>query len=251
MRPPRPHLLRRVGAIVVLLVVAGCGSTPGQVADGSIRPSLVAAASAAAESARASGAPASDAPASESASAEASASPGGTGAAEQYCTDKGGILTPRRAAWNTNQDQAEWLLLATTQTFCEFDDGSGDSETRISVDLTTLSSETPTLAAIAYLSPIRTTSPPQASANPAEYSCVNDFDGATYFGNSVGGGGWTDPSQPVFVVMIPCTFADGSSIDAFGLWYHANGVIRGADLAPLMAYQPGSDLPAVYVPEGR
>ena len=104
---------------------------------------------------------------------------------------------------------------------------------------------------IAYLSRIRTTSPPQASANPAEYSCQNDFDGATYFGNSAAGGGWTDPSQPVFVVMIPCTFADGSSIDAFGLWYHANGVIRGADLAPLMAYQPGNDLPAVYASEGR
>src|SRR5689334_15918198 len=124
------------------------------------------------------------------------------------------MLTPRRAAWNTNQEEAQWLLLATTQTFCEFEDGSGDSATRISVDLTTLSSESPTLAAIAYLSPIRTTSPPQASANPAEYSCSNDYLGASSFGNTVGGGGWTDPSQPVFVVMVPCTFADGSSIDA-------------------------------------
>ena len=40
--------------------------------------------------------------------------------------------------------------------------------------------------------------------------------------------------------------ADGSSIDAFGLWYHANGIIRGADLAPLFAYQPGDSLPALY-----
>ncbi|HET7828806.1 MAG TPA: hypothetical protein VFL03_04550 [Candidatus Limnocylindrales bacterium] len=248
MRSPRSRLARRLGAIVVLavVVVTGCGSTTGQLAEGSIRPSLVAAASAAAESALAT-----EASASESPTAEASPASGGTSSAEQYCTDKGGILTPRRAAWNTNQDESAWLLLATTQTFCEFTDGTGDSETRISVDLTTLSSETPTLAAIAYLSRIRTTSPPQASANPAEYSCQNDFDGATYFGNSAAGGGWTDPSQPVFVVMIPCTFADGSSIDAFGLWYHANGVIRGADLAPLMAYQPGNDLPAVYASEGR
>ena len=55
-----------------------------------------------------------------------------------------------------------------------------------------------------------------------------------------------DASQPVFVVMNQCVFADGSSIDEFGLWYHANDVIRGADLAPRFAYQPGDKLPAVY-----
>jgi len=31
-----------------------------------------------------------------------------------------------------------------------------------------------------------------------------------------------------------------------GLWYHANDVIRGVDFAPLFAYQPNGELPAVY-----
>ena len=121
-----------------------------------------------------------------------------------------------------------------------------DGTTRISVDLTTLSSAEPTLAAIAYLSKIRTTSPPQVGQNPAQWSCANDFDGTAAFGNTAAGGGWVDESQPVFVVMNQCVFADGSAIDEFGLWYHANGTIRGADLAPLFAYQPGDELPAVY-----
>jgi hypothetical protein len=46
--------------------------------------------------------------------------------------------------------------------------------------------------------------------------------------------------------MDECVFPDGSAIDAFGLWYHANGTIRGTDLAPLFAYQPGDRLPAIY-----
>ena len=114
------------------------------------------------------------------------------------------------------------------------------------MDLVTLSSAEPTLAALAYLSDVPITLPPQASANPADWSCANDFLGTPSFGNGVSGGGWTDPGQEVFTVMVPCTFADGSSIDTFGLWYHANGTIRGADLAPLFAFQPGDQLPAVY-----
>ena len=53
-------------------------------------------------------------------------------------------------------------------------------------------------------------------------------------------------TQPVFVVMNLCVFADGSAIDEFGLWYPANGIVPGADLAPLLAWQPGGDLPPVY-----
>jgi len=67
----------------------------------------------------------------------------------------------------------------------------------------------------------------------------------------VSGGGWTDPAQAAFTVMVPCTFADGSSIDTFGLWYHANGTIRGADLAPLFNHQPGDRLPEIDSPPRR
>jgi putative hemolysin len=175
----------------------------------------------------------------------------GASADEAYCTAKGGTLVPRVATWNTNADPPAWLTLAGRQTFCEFETGSGDDTTRISVDLTTLSSTEPTLASVAYLSKVKTTSPPVVGQNPAQWSCAEDFLGSSAFGNTDAGGGWVDSSQPVFSVMDQCVFPDGSAIDAFGLWYHANGVIRGADLAPLFAYQPGDRLPALYEPAGR
>ncbi len=71
--------------------------------------------------------------------------------ARDYCVDQGGQLVERIATSNTNGDPSAQLPLAGHMTFCEFEDGSGDSATRISVDLTTLYSTSPTLAAIAYL----------------------------------------------------------------------------------------------------
>jgi len=46
--------------------------------------------------------------------------------------------------------------------------------------------------------------------------------------------------------MLMCVFADGSAIDAFGIFYYANGAVRGADLAPLFRYQPNGKLPAMF-----
>jgi hypothetical protein len=179
------------------------------------------------------------------------ASPAGTAsvdlqAAEQYCKDQGGLLTPRVATWNTNADPSQWVELAGKMTFCEFESGEGDSTTRISVDLVTLYSETPTLAAIAYLSKVPPTLPPQPSANPADYNCSVGLGGTSTMGNGAAGGGWVDASQPVFVVMNECVFEDMSAIDAFGIFYYANGTVRGADLATKMRYQPGKDLPPIY-----
>jgi hypothetical protein len=37
-----------------------------------------------------------------------------------------------------------------------------------------------------------------------------------------------------------CVFPDLSSIDSWGLTYHAGGVVRGADLGPLFRYQPAA-----------
>lgn len=171
-------------------------------------------------------------------------------AGERYCLDEGGMLVDRVATWNTNADPPAWLELAGRTTFCEFERGEGDQATRISVDLVTLSSEQPTLAAIAYLSDVRTTQPAQPSANPAELSCVHDFGGASAFGESAAGGGWVDTSQRTFVVMDMCVFPDRSAIDAFGLWYHANGIVRGADLATKLRYRPGGELPAIFSAAG-
>jgi hypothetical protein len=46
--------------------------------------------------------------------------------------------------------------------------------------------------------------------------------------------------------MNMCFFADGSAIDESGIYYYANGAVRGTDLAPLFRYQPGNKLPAMF-----
>ena len=46
--------------------------------------------------------------------------------------------------------------------------------------------------------------------------------------------------------MNMCFFADGSAIDEFGIFYYANDAVRGADLAPILRYQPGDRLPAMF-----
>ena len=170
-------------------------------------------------------------------------------AAEAYCTQQGGQLVDRVAMSNTNGDPSARLELAGRVRLCEFEstvDGD-DSATRISVDLTTLSSEEPTLAAIAYLSKVPTPDPPTVGQNPAEYTCRVSLQGTASFGNTNLSGGWVDASQPVFEVMDLCVFADGSTIDEFGIWYYANDIVRGADLAPLLRYQPGAEgLPPIY-----
>ncbi len=88
--------------------------------------------------------------------------------------------------------------------------------------------------------------PPKPGANPAEYHCREGLGGTATFGDGAAGGGWVDASQPVFVVIDLCVFEDMSAIDAFGLLYHADGTIRGADLATKMRYQPGDKLPAIF-----
>jgi hypothetical protein len=43
-----------------------------------------------------------------------------------------------------------------------------------------------------------------------------------------------------------CVFPDRSFIDEFGIFYYADGAVRGADLSKVMRYQPGSKLPAIF-----
>jgi len=187
--------------------------------------------------------------ASPSSAGGAGSSPGAgsaDAAARQYCTDKGGMLVDRVAIWNTNADPAAQLPLAGKETFCEFESGKGNETTRISIDLTTLSSDKPTLASVAYLSRVGPVVPSNPGQNPAAYDCNTGLGGAGTFGNTASGGGWVDASQPVFKVMNMCVFADGSAIDEFGIMYYAAGTVRGADLAPLFRYQPGNKLPAMF-----
>ena len=218
-------MVRRVAAAVGLmaLVAAGCAGTP--LASGADTGSAV--------------------------TGIASPVPRESGATDEaWCTDHGGILVDRVATWNTNEDPSARLELAGRWRLCEFETGAGDAATRISVDLTTLSSNEPTLASLAYLSKVPATQPSTPSSNPAAWYCAKDLVASSSFGNTAAVGGWVAASEPVFTVMNLCVFADGSAIDEFGLFYHSNGVIRGADLQPIFRYQPGDRLPAVFQRHG-
>lgn len=205
-----------VSGAILVIVLAGCGPT-GVVGTGSPAPNPVASPST------------------------------GDADARTYCTDQGGQLVDRVATSNTNADAAAQLQLAGRMTLCEFETGDGAETTRISVDLTTLSSAAPSLAAIAYLSKVPPLQTPTPSTNPAAYQCEEALHGTSSWGNTNVSGGWVDATQPTFMVMDLCVFADGSAIDEFGIWYYAAGEVRGADLATKFRYQPGPEgLPDLY-----
>jgi hypothetical protein len=167
-------------------------------------------------------------------------------AAEAWCLDNGGMLVDRVATWNTNQDQPARLELAGQLRLCEFEEAAAEAPTRISVDLRTLYSEEPTIAGVAYLSKVRPVVPDTPGANPASYNCSEGLGGTALFGNTATVGGWVAEEEEVFDVMNLCVFADMSAIDEFGILYYATGVVRGADLAEKMRYDPGDRLPAMF-----
>jgi hypothetical protein len=149
-------------------------------------------------------------------------------AARDYCASVGGTVQARQATWNTNADESQWVDLGRSLEVCRFkaDDGS-----RIYVDLVTLDTQTPTLASAAYLArvPMRDDLPP---GDPATWYCA-DLDGSSQWGTGAAGGGWTNTDDPDDVIVDLCVFPDGSAIDEWGLAYHSDGTVRGADLATL------------------
>ncbi len=164
---------------------------------------------------------------------------------EQYCTAKGGQLQTRAAYWGTNGDQSSWVALAGSTTMCRFQ-ADDEAKSRIYVDLTTLSSQKPTLAALAYLSKVPMP-PSTGGANPATGYCSKELDGSSTFGGvGASGGGWVAKDDADDVVVALCVFPDLSFIDEWGLAYHSDGTIRGTDLATAMAYQPTGPLPPVF-----
>jgi putative hemolysin len=157
-------------------------------------------------------------------------------AAGNYCMQVGGAVRLRYPAYGTNGPDP--LPLAGERRFCEF---TADDDSSIAVALGTLYTTAPTLAALAYRSP-PPLQPGPPSANPSSRYC-SQLGGTDEFGGvSAAGGGWvlempeTDGAPPDVVAM--CVFPDLSSIDSWGLTYHAGGVVRGADLDPLLRYQP-------------
>ncbi len=163
----------------------------------------------------------------------ASVAPDETQAAA-YCKQVGGVVEVRRAVYGSNGPST--LQLAGVKSFCQFTaNTSGGS--RIHILLSTLYATKPTLAALAYIF-----APPTGSCqgNPASCYC-SYLGGSDQFGGTTGAGGGWFKNKSIDQTLEACVFPDMSSIDSWGLAYHANGIIRGIDLTTVMRYKyPGS-----------
>lgn len=166
--------------------------------------------------------------------------------AAAYCEQVGGSVRERTPMYGTNNPTTQFPLGSPVR-FCEFTGGEGADppESFIMVDLQTLYSEEPTLAALAYLTmpPLPDTS---GGGNPASIYC-SSLGGAEIGAMTGAGGGWeTEDRTAQIVVLEACVFGDGSIIDSWGIAYHTNGTIRGADLTHRFRYQ--SDSPPLVFP---
>jgi putative hemolysin len=152
--------------------------------------------------------------------------------AEQYCVSRGGEVDWREPFYNTNDVEQNWLQLAGGRSFCKFTlkkDGS-----RIHVLLSTLFSEQPSLAALAYYAQVPLGS---CNANPASCYC-SQLGGSDLFGGvNLNGGGWVKKTDQIDTVLEACIFPDMSSIDSWGLAYHSAGIIRGKDLSKVLRFK--------------
>ncbi|HYM76887.1 MAG TPA: DUF333 domain-containing protein [Candidatus Dormibacteraeota bacterium] len=157
------------------------------------------------------------------------AKPAKPGAAEDYCTTTGGVVESRHAVYGTNNAQSSWLLLAGVEPFCEYT-LAGDGS-RIHLDLNTLYTTKPTLAALAYYAQVPWNG--QGNGNPASYYCTQ-LGGAEIGATDLAGGGWVGPG--VDLVLEACIFPDNSTIDSWGLFYHSDNIVRGIDLSTVLRY---------------
>jgi len=158
---------------------------------------------------------------------------------KKYCRNQGGVVQVRTPAAGTNSPPV--LRLGGAVAFCRFT--SAQDGSRIFIDLRTLTSTQPTLAAIAYLA-----KPPigkiPGNVNPASVYCSRLGGSDQFGGANVGGGGWILGRNPNTAVEA-CVFPDQSIIDSFGLVYHSQNVVRGADLTTRLRYRPKA-IPAVF-----
>ena len=161
----------------------------------------------------------------------------GDPAAAQWCASLQGTVVDRYPASNASSDAP--VAMGPTVRFCEFTGGEGAEppNSRISVRLTTLASDQPSMAATAFF-----TKPELAenggSANPASVYCAA-LGGVEMGGQLAPDGGWVNGADATDVVQM-CVFPDLSIIDSWGLAYHTMGTIRGADLEPLFRWKPES-----------
>ena len=155
-------------------------------------------------------------------------------AAAAYCVASGGEVENRTPYYNTNDDKKNWLRLTGTRRFCQFTKGDGS---RIHVPLSTLYSEKPSLAALAYYAKVPIQS---CNGNPASCYC-SQLGGSDLFGGiNLNGGGWVLKGA-IDETLEACIFPDMSSIDSWGLAYHQANIIRGKDLKKVLRFHDPYD----------
>lgn len=172
--------------------------------------------------------------------------------AQDYCADQGGaVVELKPSLWPNTDNQVD---LGGSLKVCQFTSQDGDNVEQLVVDLTTLHSEKPTLAGLAYLSAVPASNSGAAGSNPASSYCPVDLGGTESFGTAATGA-WVGPldpgmeagdAEPLSDAIDLCVFADRSAIDGFGLFYASDGTFRGVDLASVMRYQPAGDLPDIF-----
>jgi hypothetical protein len=149
---------------------------------------------------------------------------------QAYCTSTGGRVENRVAVFGTNNSPQDWLALAARQDFCQYTASDGS---RIHINLGTLFTAKPTLAALAYYA--ATPWNGQGNGNPASYYCTQLGGSDQFGGTNASGGGWVK-ANTIDEVLEACIFPDNSTIDSWGLFYHSNGIIRGIDLSTVLKY---------------
>ncbi len=150
-------------------------------------------------------------------------------AAAAYCRQTTGEVEVRRAVYGSNGPSL--LFLAGVRTFCQYTSKKDGS--RIHILLSTLYTTKPTLAALAYY-----LKPPLGSCNGNPASCYCSYlGGSDQFGGTTGAGGGWYKKKSIDQTLEACIFPDMSSIDSWGLAYHANGIIRGINLEKVMRYK--------------
>ncbi|HEV2424082.1 MAG TPA: hypothetical protein VGZ29_04555 [Terriglobia bacterium] len=151
------------------------------------------------------------------------------GSSEAYCSATGGVAENMYPAYGTNGGTA--LRLAGLQGFCVY---TASDQSQIYLLLSTLATDHPSLAALAYYAEVQPTGGCQG--NPASCYCTQ-LGGSDLFGGvNAAGGGWIPQNNSSFVLEA-CIFPDLSSIDSWGLYYHSAGIIRGVDLSTVLRYK--------------
>jgi hypothetical protein len=152
-------------------------------------------------------------------------------AAAAYCRQTHGNVEVRQPVYGTNGSNP--LFLSGKRSFCRYSSGKGSYKSSIYILLATLYTTKPSLAALAYY-----IAPPTGSCNGNPASCYCTLlGGSDQFGGTSGNGGGWYKKKSVNQVLEACIFPDMSSIDSWGLAYHANGIIRGIDLTKVMRYK--------------